>query len=53
MFPVPHSAVIGAEHVPAVTGADTIVYLAIPLLWMIGVVLLIWHKLIWHKLRRG
>jgi hypothetical protein len=37
--------VIGADHMPAVAGADAIVVLAVPLLWMAGVVLFIAYKL--------
>jgi hypothetical protein len=36
--------VIGANHVAAATGGDAILLLAIPVLWMIGVVVFIAFK---------
>ena len=36
--------VIGADHVASAAGADTIVLLAIPVLWIIGVVLFVAFK---------
>ena len=35
---------IGADHVAAVGGADAILFLSIPVIWIIGVVLLIAFK---------
>ncbi len=37
--------VIGADHMPAPAGTDVMVLLAVPLLWMAGVVLFIAYKL--------
>ena len=37
--------VIGADHVAAVAGADAIVLLAIPLLWIAGVIAFVAFKL--------
>ena len=44
---VPHAA-LGSDHVWAATGRDAALYLALPILWVVGVVLVAWHKL-----RRG
>ena len=35
---------IGADHVAAATGADAILLLAIPVLWMIGIIVLVAFK---------
>ena len=35
---------IGADHVAAAAGADAILFLAIPLLWMIGVIVFVSFK---------
>ena len=35
---------IGADHVASAAGADAIVLLAIPVLWMVGVVLFVAFK---------
>ena len=36
--------VIGADHIAAASGADAILLLAIPVLWMIGVVVFVAFK---------
>jgi len=36
--------VIGTDHVAAATGADAVLLLAIPVLWIIGVVILVAFK---------
>jgi hypothetical protein len=36
--------VIGADHVAAAAGGDAIIFLAIPVLWMIGVIVFIAFK---------
>jgi hypothetical protein len=37
--------VIGADHVAAVAGADAVIYVLIPALWIVGVVAFIALKL--------
>jgi len=37
--------VIGADHVASAAGADAIVLLAVPVLWIVGVVLFVAFKL--------
>ena len=37
--------VIGADHVAAAAGADAILFLAIPVIWIIGVIVFVAFKL--------
>jgi len=37
--------VIGADHVPAAVGLDGIVVLAVPVLWVVGVIVFVAFKL--------
>jgi hypothetical protein len=37
--------VIGADHMAAATGNEALVLLAIPILWMAGVLVFVAHKL--------
>jgi hypothetical protein len=36
--------VIGADHIAAASGGDAILFLAIPVLWMIGVIVFVAFK---------
>ncbi len=36
--------IIGADHVAAAAGADTILFLAIPVIWIIGVIVFVAFK---------
>ena len=47
MLPAPHLFAAAADHI-SVAGTAAAVYIAAPVLWLVGVALFIWHKL-----RRG
>ena len=44
---IPDAALV-SDHMWAATGPDAALYLVLPMLWVVGVVLVVWHKL-----RRG
>jgi hypothetical protein len=39
---------IGADHVPALMGADPVLYALVPVLWLVGVVVFVALKLRSH-----
>jgi hypothetical protein len=45
---VPDRMHVSAHHVAAASAGDAALYLAVPVLWMAGVLVLIWRKLHRH-----